>query len=108
LTIQSDVTPDKSSEIGFEFALSLRPKERLELGLEFCCGNAPKKSFVAYSEAVSAAQRELTQLSESFPQITRSNSRFSDWISRSISDLEMMIAGNPERNYPYAGVPWFS
>src|SRR4029077_6753510 len=43
-----------------------------------------------------------------FPQITSSNSRFSDWIARSTSDLEMMIAGNPERNYPYAGVPWFS
>jgi glycogen debranching enzyme len=25
-----------------------------------------------------------------------------------MSDLEMMIAGNPELNYPYAGVPWFS
>ena len=45
---------------------------------------------------------------KSFPQITSSNSRFSDWIARSVSDLQMMIAGNPERNYPYAGVPWFS
>ena len=28
--------------------------------------------------------------------------------ARSVSDLEMMITGNPEHNYPYAGVPWFS
>src|SRR5207302_8719943 len=41
-------------------------------------------------------------------QISSSNSRFSDWIARSFSDLEMMIAGNPEHDYPYAGVPWFS
>ena len=33
------------------------------------------------------------------PQITSSNSRFSDWIPRSISDrFEMMIRGNPERH----------
>lgn len=108
ITIQSDVTPERSSETGFEFALSLQPKERFTLGLQFCSGNAQERSFVAYSEAVSSAQLELTELSKSFPQISSSNSRFSDWIARSVSDLEMMIAGNPERNYPYAGVPWFS
>jgi glycogen debranching enzyme len=36
-----------------------------------------------------------------------SNSRFNDWINRSISDVQMMMVGNPERDYPYAGVPWF-
>jgi len=108
ITIQSDVRPERSSETGFEFAFSLRPKERFTLGLEFCCGNAPNHSFVAYSDAVESARLERTQLSESFPQISSSNARFSDWIARSISDLEMMIAGNPEHNYPYAGVPWFS
>ena len=47
-------------------------------------------------------------MAKAFPQISSSNSRFSDWMARSSSDLEMMIAGNPEENYPYAGVPWFS
>ena len=105
--IHTDITPEQSSESGFEFTLSLQPKQHLSLGLQFCCGDAPRKSFAGYSEAHSAAQQELDQLAESFPQITSSNSRFSDWVSRSISDLKMMIAGNPERNYPYAGVPWF-
>jgi glycogen debranching enzyme len=108
ITIESDVRPERSSETGFEFALSLKPKEHLTLGLQFCCADAPNHSFVAYSEAVSSAQLERTELSESFPKISSSNSRFTDWIVRSISDLEMMIAGNPEHNYPYAGVPWFS
>jgi glycogen debranching enzyme len=39
--------------------------------------------------------------------MSSSNSRFNDWIGRSISDVQMMVAGNPEVNYPYAGVPWF-
>jgi glycogen debranching enzyme len=37
-----------------------------------------------------------------------SNSRFNDWINRSFADVQMMMVGNPEPNYPYAGVPWFS
>src|SRR5581483_2210845 len=31
-----------------------------------------------------------------------------DWVRRSLSDVEMMTMGNPEADYPYAGVPWFS
>ena len=108
LTVRSEVEPARSFETGFEFSLSLRPKDHCALGLQFCCTHDAKPSFLAYSQAVSSARSELTDLSRSFPQITSSNSRFSDWIARSISDLEMMIAGNPEHNYPYAGVPWFS
>jgi glycogen debranching enzyme len=56
---------------------------------------------------MSAAQRDLEVLDKSFPHMSSSNSRFNDWIGRSISDVQMMVAGNPEVNYPYAGVPWF-
>src|SRR5213075_3415756 len=34
--------------------------------------------------------------------------RLSDWIEHSLADVQMMIMGNPEVNYPYAGIPWFS
>jgi glycogen debranching enzyme len=108
IKIQSDLKPERLAETGLDFAFSLRPKEELTLSLQLICGNEPTRSFVSYSEAACSAQDELTELSKSFPQITSSNSRFSDWIARSISDLQMMIAGNPEHNYPYAGVPWFS
>ena len=107
-TIESDVTPISTSETGFEFEISLRPKDNVTLQLEFCCNRERGHDFVGYSEALSAARFELAGLAKGFPQITSSNSRFSDWIARSLSDLEMMIAGNPESGYPYAGVPWFS
>src|SRR6266853_3382539 len=45
---------------------------------------------------------------EAFPHFNSSNSRFNDWMARSTADVEMMTVGNPEPNYPYAGVPWFS
>ena len=76
--------------------------------VEICCRSEAGEDFVGYTEALSSARFELAEMSRAFPQITSSNSRFSDWIARSVSDLEMMIAGNPEHNYPYAGVPWFS
>jgi len=40
--------------------------------------------------------------------VQSANDRFNAWFSRSLSDLNMMTIGNPEPDYPYAGVPWFS
>ena len=97
-----------NSESGMEFRVSLRPKQRVTVQLEICCDSEVARPSIGYSDALSSARFELGETARDFPQITSSNSRFSDWIARSTSDLEMMIAGNPERNYPYAGVPWFS
>jgi glycogen debranching enzyme len=105
--IRSDVAPVNASPVALEFELVVRPKEKVPLQFEICC-NAASREIVGYSEAYSSASAELAEVSAAFPQITSSNSRFSDWIARSMSDLQMMIAGNPEQNYPYAGVPWFS
>ena len=106
--IQCDANPVRTSETGLEFEVLLHPKEQVTVQLEICCTSDSERDSVGYTEALSSARFELAEMAREFPQITSSNSRFSDWIARSISDLEMMIAGNPERNYPYAGVPWFS
>jgi glycogen debranching enzyme len=106
--IRSDAPAAQSTPAGLEFELALSPKQRATIQLEICCSSAADRESIGYTEALSSARFELAEMSRAFPQITSSNSRFSDWMARSISDLEMMIAGNPERNYPYAGVPWFS
>jgi glycogen debranching enzyme len=41
-------------------------------------------------------------------EIHSSNDQFNQWMSRSAADVQTMIRGNPEKNYPYAGIPWFS
>jgi len=106
--IHSDTCGAQASESGLEFDLLLRPKEKETVQIEICCNSATFADSVGYTEALSSARFELAEMAQAFPQITSPNSRFTDWIARSISDIEMMIAGNPERNYPYAGVPWFS
>jgi glycogen debranching enzyme len=106
--IACDAKGVRSFKSGMEFEVSLKPKQSVTVQLEISCGPRASRSSAGYSDALSAARFELAQIARDFPQITSSNSRFSDWIARSVSDLEMMIAGNPEANYPYAGVPWFS
>ncbi len=106
--IRSDAAGLRVSDSGLEFELVLRPKEQVTVELEISCSSDVAESSMGYSEALSSARFELSEMSRGFPEITSSNSRFSDWMARSISDLEMMIAGNPEKDYPYAGVPWFS
>jgi glycogen debranching enzyme len=41
-------------------------------------------------------------------QISTSNKRVNSWLKRSEADLRMLTDGNPEGEYPYAGVPWFA
>jgi len=121
--LQSDPAPARASDNELEYAVALRPKERASFHLLISCdsdgsqndasrndssrSNGSRNSF-GYSLAMSAAQRELETVGGAFPRLYSSNSRFSDWISRSIADVQMMMVGNPEPNYPYAGVPWFS
>jgi glycogen debranching enzyme len=41
-------------------------------------------------------------------RIETANRDFGAWLSRSESDLIMLTVGNPEKDYPYAGIPWFA
>jgi glycogen debranching enzyme len=72
------------------------------------CDDYSENNSIGYSRAMIAATAELKKTERRLPEIYSSNSRLNDWIRRSFSDVEMMTVGNPEKNYPYAGVPWFS
>lgn len=105
----------KGSKLCFE--VTLEPGEETVLHLAIRCsasgGNATHEAVhdakpdLNYAKALQAATRELHRAEQIIPQITSPNSRFTDWMVRSSSDVHMMISGNPELNYPYAGVPWF-
>lgn len=95
-----------SSALGFE--ISLRPKQSAAVYLIVSCSTGASKPSIGYCRAMVAAESELKADSASVCTISSSNDRFNRWVRRSTADVEMMTLGNPEHDYPYAGVPWFS
>jgi glycogen debranching enzyme len=106
--IYSQPAPTSVAGLEMRFDIQLEPKQSESFALEIVCENGRGARSCAFSEAMRRADQEMDRLAQSFPEITSSNSRFNDWIKRSSSDVLMMTVGNREKDYPYAGVPWFS
>lgn len=106
--IQCDPAPRLISASELQFEVLLQPTERSIFHLAISCDSRAALESVGYCSAIISARTEHKAASETFPKIGSSNSRFSDWVRRSVADVQMMLIGNPEVNYPYAGVPWFS
>ncbi len=105
--IHWDSAPSHASDRELRYEISLKPKERANFCFSVSCDSDGANGRVSYSRAKSAGHEELEKLGAEFPEVSCSNSRFNDWVSRSVADVQMMIVGNPECDYPYAGVPWF-
>lgn len=106
--IQCDPLPKTISVSELQFEVDLRPGQKAAFHLAISCDSQAEHDSVGYSRAMISAKDEQKTASETFPRISSSNSRLSDWIEHSVADIQMMIIGNPEVDYPYAGVPWFS
>lgn len=61
-----------------------------------------------YEAACHAARAAIAFAGESRASVRTSNAQFNAWVNRSAADLHMLTDGNPEGDYPYAGVPWYS
>jgi glycogen debranching enzyme len=105
--IHWDDSLKKAAAGALDYEVRLHPKESASIHLSISCDTKAAARPIAYSRAISRARQEQAKAGESFPRMYSSNSRFNDWINCSVSDVQMMMAGNPEKNYPYAGVPWF-
>jgi glycogen debranching enzyme len=107
--IHSEPAPHEIIGSEMRWNLELKPKEVQRFCLSFECDkNGSTRRGIPYSQAMRRAHTEINASAQQFPQIHSSNSRFNDWMARSLADVQMMTIGNQERNYPYAGVPWFS
>jgi glycogen debranching enzyme len=107
--IQCEPVPNAVSASEVKFEERLEPGQKAIFHLAISCDlRRDLFDLIGYSSAIVSARTEQKTAFEAFPRICSSNSRFSDWIRRSVADVQMMIIGNPEVNYPYAGVPWFS
>jgi glycogen debranching enzyme len=111
--IECKPAPAHISASDLRFDCSLDPAQSVSFHLSVVCDPkvpdpTTRRLATGYDRALVSAESELKAASANFCQISSSNDRFNRWIKRSIADVEMMTLGNPETNYPYAGVPWFS
>jgi glycogen debranching enzyme len=104
-----DPRPTQISEHSVSFNIALTPKQESTISIAVSCEqDHSQRTIVDFGQAMSEALDSAAQMSREFCHITTSDFRFNAWLSRSEADLHMLIAGNPEGAYPYAGVPWFN
>jgi glycogen debranching enzyme len=89
------------------FRARLAPKEEQTFYVYVACKEVDTAS-LDWSTSFADGKGEVKIASSNHLEISSSNDQFNRWVSRSIADVETMIQGNPEVNYPYAGIPWFS
>lgn len=106
--IQCDPPPLTITASDLQFEASLAPSGSGTFRFSVDCNPMSEHRSVGYARAIAGAETELQATSSKLCEISSSNDRMSRWIRRSLADVEMMTMGNPETNYPYAGVPWFS
>jgi len=101
--------PDLLTEDQATYSLKLDPSEEAVISLTVVCErNVPSKSQQMYAEAFAERNVQCREGIFDGCRITTSSKPFNDWLTRSEADLRMLIQGNPEGAYPYAGVPWFN
>jgi glycogen debranching enzyme len=106
--LQCSPEPSEASESRILIETELPPRETARIQLVIECGETLPPQAETFDSALAAVVAELAEKQSACCTIRSSNNQFNNWINRSLSDVQMMTVGNPETNYPYAGVPWFS
>jgi glycogen debranching enzyme len=107
--LQFSPAPARITRNSVQFLVTLDPKEETSIAITTTCEQEnPSPEIVGFGAAMSRVLSSLEEIKRQFCRIKTSDSRFNAWLSRSEADVLMMISGNPEGGYPYAGVPWFN
>jgi glycogen debranching enzyme len=107
--LQFSPVPEQLSQHSVSFAITLDPKQETSISITTSCEQqTSSRSTIDFGAAMDKALSSLEESRRQFCGITTSDFRFNAWLSRSEADVHMMISGNPEGAYPYAGVPWFN
>jgi glycogen debranching enzyme len=108
--IQCHPVPDRLSDTACQFSVVLQPKESVTLQLVISCLlQSSSNGAVTFDRALESIAAEMrTGSSDGGCFVHSSNEPLNVCLRRSAADIQMMTVGNPEQDYPYAGVPWFS
>jgi len=100
--------PDEISPSHFRINAELAPRETMKYQFTLWCEDSQPEVQETFDSALSAVSWEFSEAQRDICTIRSSNAELDNWLNRSFADVHMMTVGNPETEYPYAGVPWFS
>lgn len=101
--------PHSLTEKTANYQVRMKPNEESIVQVTVICErDLAQKHVLPYAEAFAAKNLQCQKDTLDGCRIRTSNKRFNEWLTRSEADLRMLIEGNPEGAYPYAGVPWFN
>jgi glycogen debranching enzyme len=100
--------PDEISASYVVFNTALQPRETVKFQFTVQCEESKFDTVEVFDRALSAVSQDLASAQKEICSIRTSNPELDNWLNRSFADVHMMTVGNPETDYPYAGVPWFS
>jgi glycogen debranching enzyme len=100
--------PSEISESHMLVETELIAHETVKLQFIVQCEETPPSSVETFDTALASVVSEIKQKQIEECAIRTSNNQFDNWMDRSLTDVHMLTVGNPETDYPHAGVPWFS
>jgi glycogen debranching enzyme len=110
-TVRMAPAPTRLDASSALYQLTLAPGQQTKIfiWIECTAGAVPAVSGrISFAGSLHAARRALKQANARAVRISSSNTQFNQLLSRSISDLYMLITDTDQGPYPYAGIPWFS
>ncbi len=102
--------PDHVEENTFTYDMHLKPGQCLELEIAILCDVQENEriEYIPRNEACRKAKEEDQDISAGEPHLETSSELFTSFLTRSRSDLRMLMTQMDGSYYPYAGIPWFS
>ncbi len=106
---EADPVPTSIKPGQMEFELLLEPMKVNIIYLTISLVVDDRKvEKLSYESAFTTAQDSIRRSFEGFCEVETSNTQFNSWLSRSVSDLHMLITDTEHGLYPYAGIPWYA
>ncbi len=99
--------PDNVQEDSVRFVVALDPHGTRTIELTIDCDDAAGAA-VDFEKTLAQVAAERKRIAGDTCVIASSSEQFTEWVTRSGYDLEMLMTATPHGPYPYAGVPWFS
>jgi glycogen debranching enzyme len=101
--------PAALSDSSASYDVRLASKEESTISVTVVCErSSAARHTLPYKEALTARNAQCQEELFGGCKIRTSSKPFNAWLARAEADLRMLIQGNPEGAYPYAGVPWFN